>query len=293
MTLSGIIPPLPTPFAANGAFAPSLQAELIRELEPQVDGFLILGSNGEAAYLDEAERISVLEAARASIPDNKPMLAGTGGEATHTVIKRNREAQEIGANYALVLAPFYFKGLMDESVLEAHFLRVADESPLPVLLYNVPAATTLALSSILIAKLAQHENIVGLKDSSGQLGQLTEIMRQVPEDFMVLTGNAPTLLPALSLGAVGGILAVANVVPSIYKEIITSFQDGDIKRARTLQLAYNPLALAVTSGYGVPGLKAALKLQGHDAGVPRAPLQSVSDEVRLELQSLLEKTGNP
>lgn len=285
--LKGIIPPLPTPFDEQGDFAPALQKKLIAELEPDVDGFLILGSNGEAAYLDEDERTQVLENARAAIPATKPLIAGTGGESTRSVLRRNRMAKEVGADFALVLPPFYFKGLMNYEILKTHFLRVADESPLPVLLYNVPPATTISLSPDLIAELAEHENIVGLKDSAGNVGALTETFRQVPATFKVFTGNAPTLLPALSLGAIGGILAVANVLPQAYQSILEMFKSGNIEAARDLQLRHNPLALAVTSRHGVPGLKAALKLQGKDAGLPRAPLLPASDSVTAELKQLL------
>ena len=289
--LNGIIPPLPTPFTQDGDFAKALQTELIKTLEPEVDGFLILGSNGEAAYLKEGERTHVLENARASIPEMKPMIAGTGGEATSIVIERNQVAKDIGADYVLVVPPFYFKGSMTDAVLERHYLTIADKSPLPVLLYNIPAATTLSLSPSLVANLAKHSNIVGIKDSSGTIGALTEIMRQVPEDFVVFTGNAPTLLPALALGAKGGILAVANVVPEIYKQLKLSFDKGDIDTARRLQTETNPLALAVTSQYGVPGLKAVLKLQGRDAGYPRAPLLEVSDEVKEVLEKLFGRSS--
>ena len=287
MTLHGTIPPLPTPFDQAGAFDAEVQRQLIAALEPNVGSFLILGSNGEAAFLSEAERKEVLEQARAAIPKSKPMLAGTGGEATRIVIERNRVAAEVGADFVLVVAPFYFRGQMSDAALEAHYRTVADESPLPVLLYNIPQATTLSLSPALVAKLAEHPNIVGIKDSSGNVGALTEIMRQVPEDFTVLTGNAPTLLPALSLGAKGGILAVANVAPQAYGRIVRCFEAGDIEQARALQLRFNPLALAVTSRYGVPGLKAALRLQGH-ISYPRAPLQDVGEEAEKALKELLE-----
>ena len=287
MTLHGIIPPLPTPFDREGAFDAGAQRQLIESLEPFVNGFLVLGSNGEAAFLSETEREEVLRNARAAIPQTKPMLAGTGGEATKTVIERNQVAAEVGADFVLVVAPFYFRGQMSDGVLETHYRTVADESPLPVLLYNIPQATTLSLSPGLVAKLAEHPNIVGLKDSSGNVGALTEIVRQVPEDFTVLTGNAPTLLPALSLGAKGGILAVANIAPRAYKRIIDCFEAGELAEARALQLRFNPLALAVTSRYGVPGLKAALRLQGH-TGYPRAPLQDVNKEVEQELKGVLE-----
>ena len=188
------------------------------------------------------------------------MLVGTGGETTRLVIERNAEAADSGADFVLIVAPFYFKGAMTDAVLETHYARVADESPLPVLLYNIPQVTGFALSPALIAKLARHENIVGMKDSSGNVMALTETFRQVPDGFTVLTGSAPTLLPALSLGAQGGILAVANVAAQGYKKILACFQEGNLPEARRLQLALNPLALAVTGKYGVPGLKAALSV---------------------------------
>ena len=287
-TLRGVIPPVPTPFTESGELDTSALQGLIRALGSHVDGFLILGSNGEAVFLSEEERRAVLEAAREVIPEDKPMIAGTGGETTRLVQKRNEVAAEVGADVALVLAPHYYKGNMSEEVLRTHFEQVANESPLPLMLYNIPAATTLSLSPALVAMLAEHEDIIGLKDSSGNVGALTEIMRRIPENFTVFTGNAPTLLAALSLGAKGGILAAANVAAEGYGKIVTHFESGEIERARALQLELNPLALAVTSRYGVPGLKAVLRMQGLEAGYPRAPLLDVSEEVVRELEGLVQ-----
>ncbi len=286
--LHGLIPPLPTPFSQAGRFSAEDQKTLIAALEPEVDGFLILGSNGEASYLSEAERSEVLESARAVIPEHKAMLAGTGGEATEHVIERCQVAATIGADYALVLPPHYYLSLMSERLLLTHFQRIADKSPIPLLLYNVPANTSLSLSPSLVAQLASHPNIRGLKDSSGNIMALTEIMRQVPEAFIVLTGNAPTLLAALALGARGGILAVGNVAAAAYKKILSAFAAGDLETARQLQTSLNPLALAVTARYGVPGLKAALRLQGRSAGYPRAPLLDVDEEAQRDLGDLLK-----
>ncbi len=287
ITLSGIIPPVPTPFTRIGELDLDALQRLIGALEPEVDGFVILGSNGEAAFLSEEERRRVLESAREAIPENKIMLAGTGGEATRLVAARNEEAAAAGADAALVLPPHYYKGAMTDGVLAQHYLTLADSSPLPLMLYNIPAATTLSLSPALVGTLAQHERVVGLKDSSGNIMALTEIMRHVPADFTVLTGNAPTFVPALSLGAKGGILAVANVAARAYRGMLESFSRGDLEAARRAQLRYNPLALAVTALYGVPGLKAALRAQGLPAGYPRAPLQDVSREAEESIKSLL------
>lgn len=292
LTLQGIIPPVPTPFNKQGDVDTGALQAMLRRLEPDVDGFLILGSNGEAAFLSEAERRQVFEAARAVIPANKPMLVGTGGEATRLVTARNREAFAIGADAALVLPPHYYVGAMTEQVLKTHYLTLAEQSPLPVMLYNFPAVTTLAFSPGLIAELAQHGNIVGMKDSSGNVAALTETLRQVPADFQVMTGSASTFLAALSLGVRGGILAVANVAARPYRRLFDAFNAGDLQTARALQLSLNPLAQAVTTRFGVPGLKAAMRLQGIDAGYPRAPLTELSDTAALgPLLQNLERTA--
>jgi 4-hydroxy-2-oxoglutarate aldolase len=287
--ISGIFPPIPTPFNQDEALALNLQQRLIRKLAKLADGFLILGSNGEAVYLSEAERHEVLESAREGIPQDKVMIAGTGGEATRTVIMRCQDAAAIGADYVLVVPPFYFKGQMTEAVLNQHYRKVADASPIPVLLYNVPAATTIALSANLIASLADHPNIAGIKDSSGNIAVMTDYAGRVPDRFTILTGSAPTFLAALSVGAKGGILAVANLIPEVYRQIFDHLSAGRVAEARALQLAYNPLAAAVSSQYGVAGLKAALALQGNDMGNVRSPLQPVSDTVLRELERLLNQ----
>jgi len=282
LSLQGLIPPVPTPFTRQGDLDTGALQELLRRLEPDVDGFLILGSNGEAAFLSEAERRQVFEAAREAIPAHKPMLVGTGGEATRLVAARNQEAFEIGADAALVPPPHYYVGAMTEAVLKTHYETLADTSPLPLMLYNFPAVTTLALSPGLTADLARHERIVGMKDSSGNVAALTETLRRVPEGFQVMTGSASTFLAALSLGVRGGILAVANVAARPYRRLLGAFQAGDLQTARALQLSLNPVAQAVTTRFGIPGLKAAMRLQGLNAGYPRAPLMDMGDTAALE-----------
>ncbi len=282
LPLQGVIPPVPTPFTQQGDLDTEALKQLLTRLEPDVDGFLILGSTGEAAFLTEAERRQVFEAAREVIPTNKPLLVGTGGEATRLVAARNDEAYAVGADAALVLPPHYYVGAMTEAVLRRHYETLADLSPLPLLLYNFPGVTTLALSPNLIAELSRHDNIVGIKDSSGNVAALTETMRGVADDFQVLTGSASTFLAALALGARGGILAVANVAARPYRQLFDAFHAGDLETARALQLSLNPVAQAVTTRFGVPGLKAAMRLQGLDAGYPRAPLTELTATEALE-----------
>lgn len=287
--MTGILPPVPTPFRPDGALDLDGLAAVIRALEPHVDGVLVLGSNGEAVHLDDGERSAVIAAAREAVGEDAPLLAGTGAASTRTAERWAREAADAGADAVLVLPPAYFRAQMTDAALETHYLRVAEASPVPVWLYNMPAATGLSLAPALVGRLATHPNIRGVKDSSGNVGALAEILRLAPSGFTVMTGNAPTLLPALALGAHGGILAVANVAAPGFRRLYDRARAGDLAEARALQLELLPLARAVTVGHGVPGLKAAMALLGLPAGAPRAPLLPVTDEVEAELRGLLER----
>jgi 4-hydroxy-2-oxoglutarate aldolase len=286
--LTGLFPPVPTPFKKDGSLdLPALQ-NLIAWLEPHVDGFLILGSNGEVAYLDEPERLKVLAAAREAIPSTKTMIAGAGGEATAHVIERCRDASEAGADAALVIAPYYNRGSMTPNVLETHFMTVANSSPIPVYVYNIPQVSGIAHAPAWFSRIGMHPNVAGVKDSSGDIMNFTEIARVTPNGFNLLTGNAPTLLPALSVGAQGAILAAGNIIPKAFKGIMTAFASGNLTRALELQRAVNPLSYAVTRDFGVPGLKAALRLLDVSAGYPRAPLLDVDADTNIALEKLLQ-----
>jgi 4-hydroxy-2-oxoglutarate aldolase len=290
--LKGLFPPVPTPFKKDGSLdLPALQ-HLITRLEPNVDGFLILGSNGEAAYLDEPERLSVLMAAREAIPSSKTMIAGAGGEATAHVIERCRDASEAGADAALVLAPYYNRSNMTANVLETHFMTVANSSPIPVYVYNIPQVTGIAHPPSWFSRIGMHPNVAGVKDSSGDIMNFTEIARVSPSGFNLLTGNAPTLLPALAVGAHGAILAAGNIIPKAFKAIMAAYEQGDLERALELQRIVNPLSYAVTRDYGVPGLKAALRLLEVNAGYPRAPLLDVDADTNIIIEKLLQAVAD-
>lgn len=285
---TGLFPPVPTPFKRDGALdLPALQ-NLIAWLTPNVEGFLILGSNGEAAYLDETERQKVLAAAREAIPKHKIMIAGAGGEATAHVIERCRDASEAGADAALVLAPYYNRPNMTPNVLETHFMTVANSSPVPVYVYNIPQVSGIAHAPAWFSRVGMHPNIAGVKDSSGDIMNFTEIGRVTPEGFNLLTGNAPTLLPALAVGAHGAILAAGNVIPQVFQQLMSAFKAGQMDKALELQHLVNPLAYAVTRDYGVPGLKAALRLLEVSAGYPRAPLLDVDADTNVQIEKLLK-----
>ena len=215
------------------------------------------------------------------------MIVGTGAQSTQATIGRTRAAANAGADYALVLPPFYYKGQMTDDVLERHFGAVADASSIPVILYNMPACTGIDLSAELVVALAGHENIVGLKDSGGDVAKLGRIHGELGERFRILAGSASFLLPALSVGAVGGVLALANVAPRQCVEILRLASVGDIDAARELQVRMIPSNTAVTRQWGVPALKAAMEMLGLCGGPVRPPLMPLGAGERNELRSIL------
>jgi 4-hydroxy-2-oxoglutarate aldolase len=248
-----------------------------------------MGTNGEAVHLSADERVQVIETAREEMGEGGLLLAGCGEQSTRAAIEHCRRAAQAGANLALVLPPFYFKGRMDNVALLSHFQRVADASPLPIVLYNMPGSTAgLDLGAQIVLTLAAHPNIVGVKDSAGDMAKLAEIIEQVPEDFAVFAGSAGYLLPALSVGASGAVAALANVFPRQVCRLQELFIQGQIEQAQRLQRRLAPANTAVTSTYSVPGLKAALELIFGYGGRPRSPLQPLGEAESKRLASILE-----
>ena len=286
MKLSGVLPPICTPFE-NGALAlDKLKKNFDRWNGTGLSGFLVLGSNGEAVYLTEKERLAMVEVSRESIPSSKTMMVGTGMESTQETIEFTNQVAKMGGDCALVVTPCYFKGSMKPQVLYDHFISVADSSKIEVLLYNVPQFTGVNLEPAWVAKLSEHPNIIGIKDSSGNIGQLSEIIHLSQNGFAVFTGSAPVLFPALCVGAVGGILAVANAIPEICVQIYNLFKEGKVDEARALQNRMTPLAKAVTTQHGIGGLKIAMDIAGYFGGNPRPPLKKPGKDVEEELKRL-------
>lgn len=285
--LRGIIPPLVTPFTSEGALdLQAFEANLAAYADVGFCGFLVLGSNGEVNVLEEAEKLELIRLARRSTA-GKPLLAGAGLESTRGTIALARKAADAGADAVLVLPPFYFRGRMSDAALRGHYEAIAEEAPVPVLLYSVPAVTGAGLSSALVAELAQHPNIAGIKESSGDIALLGKIASAAPSGFATLCGSGPVIYPALCVGASAGILAVACCCPKTTVALYAAHQAGDHTRARALQQMLLPLAQAVSSGHGVAGLKAAMEAAGLRGGHLRAPLLPVAGNVRAEIQALL------
>lgn len=290
--LNGIYPPLPTSFDQDGRLSLEGLAGNIGALcQFDLRGFVILGSNGEFIMLNIQEKVQVLQAARAAIPPDRLMIAGTGCQATGETVDLTQAAAEIGADAALVITPHYYKKLMTPMALINHFNMVADMSPIPILIYNMPACTGIDLEAEAIGILARHPNIIGIKDSSGNVVKMGMIRDIAGPGFQVLAGSAGFLLPALSMGAIGGVCALANIAPAQCIAIHQLYLEGKRQQARDLQVSMVPVNAAVTSRWGVPALKAAMDILGLYGGPVRLPLQALEDDVRQQLEAILMKGG--
>lgn len=288
----GVIPPVITPFTSRGEVDyQALTANLEKWNRTALAGYLILGSNSEFVYVSDEEKIRILEVARKQIPPDKVMIAGTGCEATEATITLTRRAAAIGADSVMVVTPAYYKPQMRPRVLIEHYRRVADASPIPVFLYNVPQFTGVILDPPTVARLAEHGNIVGMKDSAGNMIVFAQYLQQCSTDFQLFVGSAPVFLPALSLGARGGILAIANCAPEACLTIYSFFQEGKMHEAQEQQLKLLPAMEAVTTRFGIGGLKVAMDLLGYEGGWPRPPLLPSTPEEREEIRRALEESG--
>jgi 4-hydroxy-2-oxoglutarate aldolase len=298
MNLSGVFPPVTTPFDDRGRVdTRALAANLARYEAHGAAGYLLLGSTGEAAYLDEEEKLEVLRAARRAVPAGRILMAGVGLESTAATSRLAALAADCGADLALVITPFYFRSGMSEEALRRHFEAVAEASPIPILLYNVPKFTGLVLPVSVAEALAKHPNVAGLKDSSGDLEKMREVLDRVPASFRVLCGSVSVFAPALALGAVGGVLAAADVIPEPLVALYRAHVNGDAGRAKALQASVTETGRRIVDAAGVPGIKAAMDVRGLSGGSPRPPLLPASaderESIRRELARLVDEEVVP
>jgi len=293
LSLKGCFPPISTPFDQRGKVAFERLAENLEwwQKNTPLAGFAVLGSNGESPYLNEAEKIDTFKAARAAIRKDRLFIAGTGCESTLATIELTEKAGNIGADAALVVTPHYFKGKMDHQALVNHYVSLADRSPIPIILYNVPNFTGIDMSPETIIECAQHPNVLGCKESSGNVVKMALVASATPERFQVLAGSGSFLLPAMLMGAVGGIMAVAALAAAQLDEMIRSFEKGDLQRAKEIQVKLIPPNNAVTSLFGVAGLKYAMDLVGLYGGPVRSPLRELTSQQKNLLKDILVKSG--
>lgn len=294
MDLNGVLIPAATPFdpVTGDVDVVAMRANVRAWLETDVLGIVIAGSTGEAVFLDREERRSLVEAARDVVPPDRLLVAGTGAESTRTTLRLTREAASAGADAVLVMPPAFYKGAMTPETLRVHYREVADRSPVPVIVYQVPLRfSTLDLGTGLVAELSRHQNVVGIKDSRGDLELVGTLVEQCSGEFQVLVGNGALLYASLELGAVGGILGVANLAPAGCADLIRTFREGDAREAGRLQELVGPVHKEVVAGLGVPGVKAGLDLLGLHGGDPRLPLRPLPDADRVKVEAALERGG--
>lgn len=288
----GIYTPIVTPFAEDESIDyVKLKHNLDLLAKSDLDGIVVLGSNGEFVYLTHKEKLELIKFCIDNFTKEKRIIVGTSYDSTLETISFCKEAAELGADAALILPPHYYKGSMNEEVLYNHFIDVADESPIPVMLYNMPGNTGINMPSKLIARLAKHPNIVGIKDTSGNIVQLSEIVRDTDEDFIVFAGNAGYLLPALTVGARGATVALGNILPNECCKLVSLVKEGKLEEARDLQLKLIDINFMVTGGMGVPALKAAMNMLGYQGGIPRRPLRPLEEDKKQVVKAALDKLG--
>jgi len=276
LNLNGIVPPIPTPFDAAGNLdVEGLARNVARYNDAGLVAYVALGSNGEAVHLTQEERLRVVKTIKGAAAPGRPIVVGVNEFAAPAAIESARRAADLGANAALVITPYYYKAAMTQEVLLRHFTEVAEASPIPVLIYNVPQNTGVVIESATIGSLASHPNILGVKDSSGNMIAMSDTIRRTPADFSVMCGNGGIFYPALSMGAAGAILAVACAAPDACVELYAAVKSDDHAKARELQNRLAPLSHLVSAGLGVAGLKAAMEIAGLAGGAPRSPLLPV------------------
>jgi len=294
MKLHGIFPPLTTPFGDHGELAlERLSDNVARYNRTRLAGYVVTGSTGEAVLLsrDEMERVWV--AARDAASLDKVLIAGTGTDSTKETIERTNRAASLGYHAALVKTPHYYKPQINDRLLAEHFLRVADAARMPILVYCVPQFTGVWVRAELMHRLAQHPNIIGIKESSGDVGNVSQIVAAVPPGCQVLVGSAQTLWPSVAVGAVGGILGLACVLPELCVELYEAACRGDGEQARALQQRLTPAAVTIVARLGIVGIKYGMEIAGYYGGPARSPLLPLTEAEAREVETVLARAAPP
>jgi 4-hydroxy-2-oxoglutarate aldolase len=290
--LQGVIAPLTTPFdLETGDVAPVALRRMARELLGRgLAGVVVAGTTGEGPMLDEDEKVHLVEWLREVVPEDRWLIAGTGGESTRATVRLSERAAAAGADAVLVRPPAYFGPTLTAAALADHFMRVADRSPVPVILYNMPKYTHVMLQDGLLRAVADHEQVVGFKDSSGDLKVLASYRAAAPH-LKALVGSGAQFYPALELGADGGVLAVACFAPDRCQALYQAFRADDRRAAGAEQERLTPLAREIVGELGVPGIKAAMELVGLPGGPPRAPVAPLDAKQRNRVADLVASAG--
>ena len=290
--IKGVIPPMITPFKKNGGVDYDKHIQNMESWNnDKLAGYLVLGSNSETAYLNEAEKIKLIKLTVKHAKKGRLILAGTGVESARETIILTNKAADLGVDAALVLTPAYYHAKMNEEAQINFFTEVADHTKIPVMIYNVTAFTHINVTVNTVRVLSKHPNILGMKDSTGNVPQLVAFSAVIDKGFNLMTGTLSAWYPALTLGVKAGIFAVANCNPNECSAIQTAFDKGDHDAARELYFRIFPVNNAVTATYGISGLKYASDLLGYQGGHVRSPLLPIKEEEKNKIKEIL-KTAN-
>jgi len=287
----GIFAALVTPFVGEDLTLEKFRDNIHKYNASALAGFVVLGSTGECVSLSDEESARLVRAATKSAAQGKKVIAGTARESTRLTIEFTNAMADCGIDAALVRPPSYYKSKMGRDALKKHYVTLADKSRVPLIIYNIPQNTGISLEGQLIMELSSHPNIIGLKESAGNLSFLGEVIPKVPAGFSYLLGSGNVILPGLVMGACGAILAVANAAPDICLRIYQLFQEDKINEAAKIQQDLIPLNKSIMETYGIPGLKYALDVQGYYGGPCRLPLLPIEEKGKAELRGLLKKLG--
>lgn len=286
--LFGIIPPIATPTDQNGIFIKEAMKDNIRKWEEtRLHGYVVLGSNGEACLFDEDDQVEIVETVRVTMRKERRLFVGINVQSARTAIRLIRRFSEFSPDAALILPPYYYKTAMTPKAIESYYREIADESSIPILIYNMPSYTGIDIPVSTIVSLSEHPNIVGMKESSPNIVKIGEILRDVSPEFFVFAGSGSYLFTAVILGACGAIPALGNVAPEECVELYKSATKGAIMEGTKLQIRLLALNKAVTTKYGIAGLKYAMELRGLKGGIPCKPLLPLSENEKREIEEII------
>lgn len=287
----GVFAALTTPFINDEVSTAKLKENIQKFNSFNLSGYVIAGSTGESVYLSDDETERLVEAAKEAAAPGKKIIVGAGKESTKLTLDFTNKIAELGIDAALILTPSYFKSRMSQEALKKHYLSVADHSRTPLIIYNNPMNAVVSVDSKLIIELSRHPNIVGIKDSSGNLSNLGEAAPHLPPDFNFIVGSGAVVLAGLTLGASGAILAMANAAPAHCARLYQLFLEKKLEEAAKLQVDLVPLNKALVHTYGIPAVKHALDLLGYYGGPTRLPLLPPAEEAKKEIASILSNLG--
>lgn len=287
----GVFAALTTPFAGDEISTEKLKGNIQKYDTTGLAGYVLLGSTGETVYLSDEESEKLVQALKESASPEKKIIVGTARESTKATIEFTNRMAAFGIDAALIRPPSYYRSSMNQKALMTHYLTLAEKSKVPVFIYNIPRFTGISVDTDLVAELSKHHNIAGIKDSSGNVSSLGELIPRLPSRFSVLLGAGSVFLQGLITGAQGGILGLATVAPALCVKLYDLFLEDKIDDARQLQLDLVPLNKALTQVYGIPAIKYALDLLGYSGGPPRPPLLPLDEKGKQHLRALLKESG--